>query len=1106
MKKSSVKKMAATVAMAAGVTAVGYGQQVHADTVQPASDAKSTVMPTVQAASETQHSQQQLNKDQTAASETLGAVKHQTQAVNQASDAVKSDQGQVASAQTAVDSASQQVSAAQSLASQATSEGMQNVQTAVSQAQKTVNNDQDQLNQLKSVAGNFDSTLLQKDVDQKADVVKSAQTKVANDRTKIGRDQSALKNTTDAPAKIKEAQGKIQQSQKLLHDATNSLNRTQAELSKAKQLVAERQKEAAYAKGKLADVQKKVDNDQVAVKQAQAKVDSLSSTSAKADSQKLNALKQQQQDAQKALEDAQDKLQADQTAHQSLAKQLSDLQDKVAAAQKAADSASQAYANAQQKLNQSQQVLKDQQAQLASLQDGKTVNNMITVPAGYVQAWKDYLVQKKNGAWDLSQQDYPALYKTISGLDKQAAKMNSYREDNVAKQTKVVLNANGTLSRDDIIKATQFAIHLVNPLRQAIGTTPYSITNASIDIAREVANGYREDHFNMWTSAGHDNARLDQVANEWGTSIVAESWAGDGSFGKTTYDNGQFVHHYDNLTLNDLYRGVYDSVVALLFKDADQNYGHTTDLLGVRAANSDSIVGEERLGVSFDYGKGDQGWGQINVGGFHFDSIADKTSPHLQNLAKQGFVFDGMKDSDKVNQPEYIKEIPLVASTGDNSQKVIDLNAKIAKSKSAVADAQQAQAQAKQKADQANVALNQAKDKLNQAQSDSGADSIAKDQQSVKDAQNKVDDLNGQVKTAQQAYDQSLAAESMQKQNLKNANDALHKAQDQLASDQEALKSAQKFNVDDQAELKLAQDKVDRLNAQIAKDKNNIKNAQNDIDQNKQTIATLQKALMDKDAVAKDLKANQDVLEKDQQALKQAQNDLDVAKAKLSEANDKQSQYAKQVKDAEAKLAQDQEMLADAKQKVNDLKGADQKLADAKATLKAAQDKLANLQAQLAKDQKTLDTASAKLAALKSKLAEQQKVVDQDKAALQKAQDHQQQVGQHANSNGQVTLGHDMTVKLPNEQSAGNKGVTNVSNVGATGQANGLVNNQVAGSAPVATIAYPTVNPTGNKQVASEDNKLPQTGNDAKSAAVLSMIGLSSLLSMFGFAKKRHAE
>lgn len=337
-------------------------------------------------------------------------------------------------------------------------------------------------------------------------------------------------------------------------------------------------------------------------------------------------------------------------------KAVNDDQQDVNTKQAANKAANQAVKNAQDKLNGSQEALKQ-------AEDNQPVVNTINVSNDFVNAWKDYVQNKKPGDWALSQKNYPELFKQLQEIDKQEVKSNSYKEDPAAKQIKVTLNDNGTLSRDDIIFASQYAASLINPIREAIGMNPYKIINASIDVAQDVENGYRKDNWNTWTNA-HDNKLLGQIANNWETSMIGESWSGDGWFGKLTYDQntGKWAHDYSNLNRDDLQRGIYNAIIGLLFKDDDCSYGHTTDLLGVRAANSHGIVAGDILGVSFDYGQGMEAFGQVNVGGFHFDFLVDGNSERTKQMHADGGIFKSGSSADKTIQGSNYDKIAIPSS------------------------------------------------------------------------------------------------------------------------------------------------------------------------------------------------------------------------------------------------------------------------------------------------------------------------------------------------------------------------------------------------------------------------------------------------------------
>ena len=597
----------------------------------------------------------------------------------------------------------------------------------------------------------------------------------------------------------------------------------------------------------------------------QAKADHDATTN-KLNGQLANDLKQNAQQEQTAKNDLKQPSQADKQ------KQFDDAQNAVNKAQGENNDAQNALSNAKNTLSANQSAL----TQAQDAQKGHVVN-AINLPAGYIDAWKEYVNTKEKNDYLVTESTYPDLFKKLETLDKEALKNNVYHTDPAAAKVPVILNTNGTLSRDDIIKATQFAVSLLNPIREAIGVTPYKITNASIDAAQDVANEYRKDNWNTWDHA-HDNDALDRVANKWNIDLVGESWAGDGSFGqvKWTPNNGdtKFIHNYNNLTLNDLYKGVYSSILSLLFHDADQGYGHATDLLGVRAANSDLTVAGDNLGVSFEYGKGMKAWGQTNVGGFHFNSISDASSKNIQRLVKEGYVVDAANPNSKVNQPGYRDEIAI---PGNTSQKQIaDLQAKVS----------QAQSQVDQLTKTANAAsqtLNNAKAKLSNLQ------------KSITDAENSYQQQLAAINT--KFSDQAAKLQADHDAKVKAENNAYQAHVDQLNRDlQTKIESikAQPENTDQlkaQLDQKLAQVKQDghhKLDQLKQAHEARLQKIQQDAED---TLAAY-KANLDKTAQAKIAKAQADH-DASVKALNdnytQLKNQLDAQQAKL--VNDDQAQY-----------------------------------------------------------------------------------------------------------------------------------------------------------------------------------------------------------------------
>ncbi|UFK65941.1 SEC10/PgrA surface exclusion domain-containing protein [Limosilactobacillus reuteri] len=745
----------------------------------------------------------------------------------------------------------------------------QSQNTPEKQIAKKQDNNNQQLSALKQQQSNSENEVAKQNADKltelqenNAEKIKILDQQLQNQKQvtqQTANDQLAAKTNTVRQSEQSQAVAENNAYQSQVDAQTKANDQAVANQQQANaQELANAAKHIVTPEQKQSQIDSATKNTQQALNQAKSDHDAIVN---KLNDQLTNDLKQSAQQEQAAKNDLKQPSQADKQ------KQLDDAQNAVNNAQGKANDAQNALTNAKNTLSANQSAL-------TQAQDGQKehVTNAIKLPAGYIDAWKEYVNTKEKNDYLVTESTYPDVFKKLETLDKEALKNNVYHTNSAAEKVPVTLNANGTLSRDDIIKATQFAVSLLNPIREAIGVTPYKITNASIDVAQDVANEYRKDNWNTWDHA-HDNDALDRVANKWNIDLVGESWAGDGSFGqvKWTPNNGdtKFIHNYNNLTLNDLYKGVYSSILSLLFHDADQGYGHATDLLGVRAANSDLTVAGDNLGVSFEYGKGMKAWGQTNVGGFHFNSISDASSKNIQRLVKEGYVVDAADPNAKVNQPGYRDEIAI---PGNTSQKQIaDLQAKINQAQNQID-------QLTKTANAANQTLTAAKAKL------------ADLQKSTTDAKNSYQQQLAAINTKYSDQTTKLKADHDAK--IKAENDAYQAKVSQLNNDLQTKINAIKAQPENTDQLKT---QLDQKLAQVKQD------GQHKLDQLKQAHeARLQKIQQDAEDTLAAYKAN---LDKNAQIkIAKAQADHD---ASVKALNDNYTQLKNQLDAQQAKLVSD---------------------------------------------------------------------------------------------------------------------------------------------------------------------------------------------------------
>lgn len=561
-----------------------------------------------------------------------------------------------------------------------------------------------------------------------------------------------------------------------------------------------------------------------------------------------NATKQvdgQIADANKAVNDAQTAVNNDQND----VKTKTDANNQANAAAKAAQST----------LTSDQAALDVAKKATESGQTTETTDKL-NVPQDYINVWKDYY-QNVHGFTMDPNSDY---FRRNKAASTEAKKMN---QDFVAseqdKNTPVHFNSDGTLSRDDVIIATKYAAELINPIREAIGVTPYGITNASVDATIENTQKYRAKGHNDWQDA-HDGALLDEVGKEWGTDALAESLAGDWNI-STKLTNKQ------NVSVADLKEAVHQAVIDLLFEGADGSTGgHTTDLLGVRYRMGTVLCGgDDFLGVDYDLDP-------VNHNGWiRFNSIADGKSPRVQDLVKQGYNVREGQPTDKTIQGHNYDHIavPTPDSQSDAAAKlqkqISDLTDKVTKdanavklANSAASDAASALKSAQDKLSQDQKTLGDAQAKLNNLKQN--RDKMIKDLVSnpsgsklIQNLQDQLDaikakhaetikaenaDYTAKLQTLKKNHENKLAEIQAQPENVNDLKAQLQSKLDALKKDHEAKLAAIQND---------AKTKIEALKKQAAANDPEIAKLQGQIDAIKDNLAKQQKKLDDQFAALK---------------------------------------------------------------------------------------------------------------------------------------------------------------------------------------------------------------------------------------------------------------
>lgn len=547
-------------------------------------------------------------------------------------------------------------------------------------------------------------------------------------------------------------------------------------------------------------------------------------------------------------------------------KTVNDDQNTINEKKKDNDAAQQAVKNAQDTLSSDKSALTVAQK---ALQDGDIdTTDTLKVPQDYINVWKEYYQNRNEYGAELAKDAHPELWQRNHDACVEAKKTNdpfygyaTFHASEVDENTPVHFNSDGTLSRDAVIIATQYAAELINPIREAIGVNPYRITNASIDMNMENASKYRAKGHNDLQD-GHDGDLMNQIAKEWGTALLDESLASNEALADEVI-SGQTV------TVADLKAAVYQAVIDLLFEGADgSDNGHTTDLLGVRSEKY--FGGNDFLGVTYDIDPVNQnGW-------IRFNSIKDGNSKDIKEMNAKGYDLLAGTAADKTIQGSNYDQI-AVPTPGEAKKKLQDqinkLQDKVNADKQAIIDAQNKANTTASELKSAQDKFTQDSAKLSQVQAHVNDLKANKDQTlkamatdpmqspSVKKLQNKLTDIKQQHDTAVKAENDQYAAKVS---NLKAKHEAklaeiaaqptsLAELQSQLQAKLDALKAnhdAKLKQITDDANAKIAAIKsqkvndpeIDKLNAQIDQIKSDLAKKQQELNSQYEALKTKDQA------------------------------------------------------------------------------------------------------------------------------------------------------------------------------------------------------------------------------------------------------------------------
>ncbi|MDG3142599.1 SEC10/PgrA surface exclusion domain-containing protein [Streptococcus suis] len=491
--------------------------------------------------------------------------------------------------------------------------------------------------------------------------------------------------------------------------------------------------------------------------------------------------------------------------------------------------------------------------------------NVINLPAGYAEALKQFIQTK----WTKADSDKLAV------VANPGEGLNTYKSNPSDKLEKITDVNN--LSKSQREELTRFAVDLINQVRDAMGTEPVVANNAAITFADEVANTSAKTGDE---ALGHDITAIPTAAAKFG--LVS-------NMGQNNYENWSAGHYTvsDKLTMDDLKKGLYETLVAMLFDDGT-TWGHATSLAGIRNTLPGGMDAKY-IGVDFSTAlvNGNYTIGRIHILGVADDQIEDGSKFNVSdNLASRDLAKELAAAREALSTEEQelatAKEDNLVAQ-GQKESARLDYDkalSELSKDKAQLTFYQNYQLQTPQ----AEVNYATAVEELKAAE------------ERLDKAQKAIDNLSSDIKVKEQVLADAKAV-------LDEKEKALTDAKAELNVEASLLEEL-KDNAD------LASKKVNALNAKLATEKAELAKLVQYLEDLKNAPSVLEQALAAYELAQNNLTVRLDELQRENDKLKS----LQAIEADLSAQHDKIVESYKQVLAAQAELKRQQEEVRKAQE------------------------------------------------------------------------------------------------------------------------------------------------------------------------------------------------
>ncbi|TQB91656.1 hypothetical protein DAD66_05570 [Streptococcus agalactiae] len=711
-------------------------------------------------------------------------------------------------------------------------------------------------------------------VSEQEKVVDTAQNNADSAKSEVSEAKEQVDYATELvneanPEKVSEAEQAIKDQKVVVTDNETEILEAEQAVTDAKQAVTEQEASVSKANQSVEAAQTEVDSANKDVETAQNALDGTGEATLIAEKEQAQ-LSKDEANAKVSL--AEGELVKAKEADKNAATQLEHLETSVRNDQvdvdktkTVLDEAIEKATETAAKVSAESEDVTTAKAQVEGLEAEINNKNTINLPAGYAEALKQFIKTK----WTKADSDKLAV------VANPGEGLNTYKS-NPADKLETIADVNN-LSQSQREELTSFAVDLINQVRTAMGTTLAVANNDAIAFADEVANTSAKTGDE---ALGHDTTAIPTAAAKFG--LVS-------NMGQNNYENWSAGHYTvsDKLTMDDLKKGLYETIVAMLFDD-ETTWGHATSLAGIRTTLPGG-VDSKYVGVDFSTAlfNGNYTIGRIHILGVSDVQIEDDSKFDISdNLASRDLAKELSAAKEALSREEQelatAKEEVLVAQ-GHQASAQLDYDkalSELAKDKEQLAFYQNYQA----KTPQAEINYATAVEELKSAE-------LRLDK-----AQKAIDNLSADIKVKEQELADAKAILSEKEQALINAKDELNAETSLL----EELKD----------NAKLASKNVIDLNAKLATEKADLAKLVQYLEDLKNAPSVLEKALADFETAQSNLTARLDDLQRENDKLKS----LKAVQAELSEQHSKIVEAYKKVLAAQAEVKRQQEEVRKAKE------------------------------------------------------------------------------------------------------------------------------------------------------------------------------------------------